>query len=357
MANKFKTYVNDNLEFYQMLKGIAIVMHDDDNPDDYIKGTNKADTVNGMGGNDYLQTGNGADTAYGGEGNDVINAGKGDDYLDGGHGNDYLISGRGNDEIHAGTGNDIIDARDGSNIIYSGEGADRIVLMYDQATMEGRKGNDTPFLWDGLDDAYSIVKDYTVGEDIIHIQNAGTNTINYDETDTHIDLMDDTGNIIVRIERLPLDPEDEDSPLFGYSDLTIDTGKFKATKEMTNIVSSEPPPLPLAVYDDIIEGEDGNDNLYGTFASEVFQSMAGQNDYITGGGGNDIFVFRDETTNGQRDIDFIRDFSNGDLLDLGNNEITKVYTSSSFTYIHFGDDEDTIMLQGFTSFNENIHVL
>jgi serralysin len=352
MANKVITYRDANLEFYQMVKNVPLVMWDDGNPDDYIRGTNKVDIVSAGGGNDYLITGNRDDIARGDDGNDLINGGKGADTLYGGNGNDYLIASRGNDTIYGDGNDDIIDARDGSNILYGGEGNDKFMVSFDQVKMEGRAGNGTPFLWDGINDAYSVIKDYNPEEDQIVLRDLKGRSITHNETATTIDIMDDLGNMIIQVEKPVRVEGDDDFVPLTFADLDIYTKAFRIQNEQLNILSSEAPALPLPEYEDVIEGTQNNDRLVGTFGNDVFESKSGYSDMIEGRGGRDTFVFRDELNNGQVDMDFIRDFDSNDKLDIGYASVNRIYTSPSNTYVYFGDDDDAVLLYDYTSFTD-----
>jgi len=58
----------------------------------------------------------------------------------------------------------------------------------------------------------------------------------------------------------------------------------------------------------MVEGTDGSDLLRGTDEDEIITSGAGRYDRMFGGGGEDIFVFGDETSNGVRERNIIYDF-------------------------------------------------
>jgi VCBS repeat-containing protein len=64
-----------------------------------LKGTHKADTLNGTAGSDSI---------FGDNGNDFINGGAGDDQIDGGNGSDMISGGAGNDVIDGGNGQDTV---------------------------------------------------------------------------------------------------------------------------------------------------------------------------------------------------------------------------------------------------------
>jgi VCBS repeat-containing protein len=64
-----------------------------------LKGTHKADTLNGTALSDSI---------FGDNGNDIINGGGGDDHIDGGNGSDLISGGAGNDVIDGGNGQDTV---------------------------------------------------------------------------------------------------------------------------------------------------------------------------------------------------------------------------------------------------------
>lgn len=72
--------------------------------DDAFAGSALADELHGLDGADSLDTGDGADTIYGGTGDDTIAGADGNDLLDGGEGNDVLDGGAGADILDGGDG-------------------------------------------------------------------------------------------------------------------------------------------------------------------------------------------------------------------------------------------------------------
>jgi Ca2+-binding RTX toxin-like protein len=74
---------------------------------DWVAGTQFADTLTGLDGNDVLQGDWGSDSLDGGIGNDTLIGGAGLDTLVGGIGNDTLNGGFGNDTLNGGDGADI----------------------------------------------------------------------------------------------------------------------------------------------------------------------------------------------------------------------------------------------------------
>jgi Ca2+-binding RTX toxin-like protein len=113
----------------------------------FLAATNRAITINTLGGDDYVNAfgltgaavnvdaGAGSDTIVGGERGDVLNGGSGNDLIfgfggndriDGGAGNDILFGGFGNDRIRGGSGSDILIDFFGRNDLDGGSGFDII---------------------------------------------------------------------------------------------------------------------------------------------------------------------------------------------------------------------------------------
>jgi len=119
--------------------------------DDFLVGTNDADTITGFAGNDEL-IGNGGD--------DVIDAGEGDDFASGGQGNDTIYTRDGDDNANGGVGADFIDLGAGTDFAFGGEGDDTIYggagndNLFGESTIETRNGvtgNDQLYGGDGDD--------------------------------------------------------------------------------------------------------------------------------------------------------------------------------------------------------------
>ncbi|MEL6476199.1 MAG: Ig-like domain-containing protein [Pseudomonadota bacterium] len=103
----------------------------------------------------------------------------------------------------------------------------------------------------------------------------------------------------------------------------------------------------------VIEGTPQNDVLIGTDAGETFRSLGGAIDFSTGGGGDDIFEFGAETSNGIREFDYITDFGEGDRLDIGDRTIVREVNTPTQTILLLNGDFDTIVLLGVDNFDEN----
>ncbi len=120
--------------------------------DDFVTGTAGADRivvgaggdiVDGAGGNDRIFGGSGRDILGGGDGNDRIVGGAGDDALNGGAGNDALFGGGGRDEMRGGAGNDNLFGHGGADRIRGGEGNDEISGGSASDRLYGDNGDDT----------------------------------------------------------------------------------------------------------------------------------------------------------------------------------------------------------------------
>ena len=84
------------------------------------------DRLDGGAGDDWLQGNGGNDVLDGGAGMDALNGGDGNDNLSGGPGNDELNGGAGNDELNGGAGDDWLVGGNGSDVLHGGAGDDRL---------------------------------------------------------------------------------------------------------------------------------------------------------------------------------------------------------------------------------------
>lgn len=110
--------------------------------DDILSGDDRANRLEGLGGNDTLRGDDGNDTLLGGSGNDSLYGDDGRDNLDGGDGNDTLKGGDGDDVVAGGAGIDNITGDDGRDTLNGGAGNDRV---------NGGDGNDIINGGDGID--------------------------------------------------------------------------------------------------------------------------------------------------------------------------------------------------------------
>ena len=136
---------------------------------DSIQGAGGANLIDGFGGNDFLVGGDDYDRLRGGDGNDTLNGGAGDDRLDGGMGVDTLIGGLGNDRLRGDEGDDILNGGAGDDNLGGEDGAD---------TMTGGAGADLfRFEFDEGHVGVDRATDFTIGEDILHVDILSTDQI------------------------------------------------------------------------------------------------------------------------------------------------------------------------------------
>lgn len=242
-----------------------------------IVGTSGDDILNGTSGNDTLD---------GGAGNDTLNGGAGDDIHLGGAGNDLLIGNVGTDSFDGGAGVDTLDFTyyaadhvidlavgkaifsDGAfeqviNIenVIAGSGANQIQGSAVDNRLDGGAGNDKLYGNDGNDILIGGDGDDTlVGGNNDDILSGGTGLDSFDGG-SGFDTAD-----------------------FSYSSVgwTLDLQLGRASASGTNetMVSIEG-----------LVGGTGSDILLGSSAANRFEGRQG-NDTISGGAGDDVFVFK-----------------------------------------------------------------
>ena len=99
------------------------------NRNDRLRGTKKADSIDGRGRNDVLRAGRGNDSpVQGGPGNDRVFGGPGNDDLDGYKGRDLLVGGQGNDQLFDIYGPTVVRTGGGLNLVFvlDGRGDDKV---------------------------------------------------------------------------------------------------------------------------------------------------------------------------------------------------------------------------------------
>ena len=121
---------------------------------DFVRGSDAAEQMNGNSGNDTLIGGCGDDTIRGGAqdfdylygecGNDVLNGNQGIDYAWGGTGNDFVRGGQGNDWLLGNSGNDTLIGDAGIDKLWGGADADLFVLRREAEATSRPIGSDIP---------------------------------------------------------------------------------------------------------------------------------------------------------------------------------------------------------------------
>lgn len=120
---------------------------------DFVKGSDEPELINGnagedtlvgSGGDDTLRGGIDFDQLYGGSGNDILNGNKEDDYIIGNEGNDVLRGGKGNDNLVGEEDNDTLIGDGGIDKLWGGAGEDIFVLSKDSAVPNQEVGSPQP---------------------------------------------------------------------------------------------------------------------------------------------------------------------------------------------------------------------
>ena len=239
----------DKLSFEDILK-LSLTGDDEDN---HISGYKyRNDTIEGKGGNDILSGDEGNDTLIGGEGNDRLGGGEGNDILIGGEGDDTLEGFRGDDTyiFNKGDGNDTIEEYFGNDTLKFGEGISKEDIIVKKNGYGGAYSNDIVISFkNNPTDSITL-------KDVIRMNEANKNKMIENFIFSNGDKLsfDD-------IRQLSLIGSNEKDDIKGYNDLN-----------------------------NIFQGMDGDDNLWGQRTDETFIGGKG-NDYLGGDGGDDTYIF------------------------------------------------------------------
>ena len=129
---------------------------------------NSADNMlAGNGGDNHLSGVWGHDTVHGLDGDDTIEGVNGDDWLFGMEGQDELSGGKGNDTLIGGAGDDLLTGEAGDDLLFGGTGTD---------TLAGGEGADRFVVFSGKD-GQDIIRDFTLGEDILDLSLTGARAL------------------------------------------------------------------------------------------------------------------------------------------------------------------------------------
>jgi serralysin len=120
---------------------------------DFVRGSDSDERMNGNSGRDTLIGGCGSDTVRGGKdfdilygecGSDILIGNQGDDYAYGGTENDFIRGGKGNDALVGESGNDLLIGDAGIDRLWGGEGRDLFVLRTEVGATSGEIGSTQP---------------------------------------------------------------------------------------------------------------------------------------------------------------------------------------------------------------------
>lgn len=180
---------------------LSALVADDIAPGRTSIGTSEAERVEGLrkseaailfGGDDRATTGKGADTVLGGDGADTILGGGGKDRVLGENGKDKIKGGGGDDDLDGGAHRDLLVGGRGDDTLTGGAGDDRL---------KGGGGSDVfRFAQSNFGDD-RIKGGFTVGEDVIDLQEAGYTlenlSLSREGKNTVIDVADGLASITV----------------------------------------------------------------------------------------------------------------------------------------------------------------
>jgi Ca2+-binding RTX toxin-like protein len=342
--------------------------------DDTLVGSDGNDTLIGLGGNDHLDGGTGADTLIGGAGDDtyivdhigdaivenanegidtvivntsvytlganvenaqvglaidttivgnasdnIITGGVGSDHLDGNVGNDILTGGLGDDTLIGGAGADTLDGGAGIDTASYETSTTRVVANL--STHVGTEG-------DATGDHFANIENLTGGSGNDFLAGDNGNNI-LDGGDGDDVLSGDNGDDIL-IGGKGADTFEggtghttasyitaESGVVANVGDTSGNTGDAKGDiyHHLQNLTGSNFNDVLTGDIDDtILIGNAGNDRLDGGLSSAGTSFNLTGNDTLTGGAGNDTFVFRSGF--GQANHDTFTDFKQGGDLDV-----------------------------------------
>ena len=331
---------NDLVRVNPMVRKNLIINGDEG--DDTLIGSRGNDTINGDEGNDVIVGGpgdddlrgeGGADRLDGAAGNDVLDGGAGDDVLSGSAGRDISRGGPGNDRIDAGAGvigdvlygedgDDVLVGGDGRDILFGGAGADAIsgaglsdVILGEDGndSIEGGTGRDV-IIGGGGDDRLAAYQFGSAGSFDLqpgvwvatYMELLARETALIATAAAYEDRAAELRRVILPLEAKELagtlTPEE-----FGTLDAsrrTLDAAVASLTdveNEVQIINESQNQILPHAqVVIDMILGEAGNDEVFGSVNPDLLSGGAGNdtihhtfgNDTVQGEDGEDTYLVR-----------------------------------------------------------------
>lgn len=250
--------------------------------DDWIHGTDDADTINAGAGNDQVMGHGGNDVLLGGAGNDLLSGGEGDDLLEGGEGDDLLFGGAGSDALWGGTGTDVLKGGMGGDTYRFELGNGNVTIEDGHELMEGFKSSG----YDGDDEGDKI--------------DSAPNVLMFGEGISEQDLVyTEVGNDLVITlrhspqDRLVLKGFDPGRATFTRS---VDVFRFQ---DGTEIVELDTTQVGVTEYandeGDWLFGTPVSDRLIGGEGDDQLFGLGGA-DRLAGGLGSDVYHVQASTT-------------------------------------------------------------
>ncbi len=241
-----------------------------------VTGDYRNNTISLGSSNDAAHGRGGNDTIFGNDGFDTLQGGRGNDTLYGGGDSDYLVGGSGNDVIYGGSFSFFdFSAPDRTDYLYGGSGDDLIIGGKGDDTIDGGSGIDTASYW-------------TSNAAVQVSLSAGTAFGG-----------DAQGDRITTVENLTGSMYGD--RLEGSGSVNVLNGGDGA---------------------DVLEGRSGADTLIGGAGADILYGdlfgYGGFADILTGGTGNDTFMFTTILESGPlaSNRDVITDFAKGDKINV-----------------------------------------
>ena len=251
---------------------------------------------------------------------DILELGNSDDTIDLLGGNDTVASGGGNDTLFGGAGDDLLQGDDGNDVLAGGIGND---------SLKGGRGNDT-YIFNRGDGKDTIYDDFSYGNQDVHKENAGTDTLQLGEGIG-------AGDILYRYEgaNLIIALKEEGKSFEELSDVIVIKNYTNSNNKIENILLSDGSSVAI---ESVKNGTNGNDSLNFKDSTEDMnlQGLRGF-DFIHSGSGND-------NIQGEGDPDTLYAGDGNDTLSGGNGDDFLAGGSGNDRYIFKrGDGNDVIL--------------
>ena len=284
------------------------------------------DRLTGSIGNDVLRGGTGDDQLNGGKGNDELRGGDGDDTLRGDDGDDRLYGERGRDQLFGDIGRDIQYGGDGDDVLrsgsgllgdllYGGDGDDELWGGDGVDVIQGQSGNDTihggamaDILWGGSGN------DQIWGDAGIDILNGGEDDDYLYATDGSVETPPTDVQIAAMINEAKAVVNSADT---RYSTIVNELSQSNLSTVRRDELSAEKVSigdqfviggtmyieighaLGSTIVTEILDGDAGNDHLYGGQFADTLNGGAGNDmihyshgrDSVFGGDDHDTYAF------------------------------------------------------------------
>ncbi|CAN7261538.1 choice-of-anchor Q domain-containing protein [Rhizobium sp. LjRoot254] len=272
---------------------------------DTISGASGNDTLSGGNGNDRIAGGDGNDTLLGETGSDTLSGGAGSDTITGAEANDVIDGGNGVDDLDGGTGNDTVAGGAGADVLAGGEGRDTLsyaasnaAVVIDLSASAVQGGHATGDVILSFENAIgSRFADILTGDDVSNTFEGGIGG------DTLAGgLGSDTLSYASSLKGVTINLK---SGVAGGGD-----AKGDQFTDFENVIGSR--------FDDVITGDDGDNDLDGGAGNDILIGGDGFNrliggkgiDKLTGGADLDRFYLSPD----KADRDVISDFSDDILV-------------------------------------------